>query len=170
MPDELKLTPNESVTVKRSSADLLEVEGSYGPAGRPPPPHFHPAQDEHFEVLEGTLRVRVEGEERELGRGETIDIPRGAKHQMWNGGDQPARVLWQTRPAGRTEQWFRSIDALQRSGKVDKNGMPGPLALGVYLSEFRDVFRLGVGPDWVTRPLLAGLGLLGRARGYRPET
>jgi hypothetical protein len=34
MPDEFKLTPSESVTVKTSSAELLEVEGHYGPGGR----------------------------------------------------------------------------------------------------------------------------------------
>jgi hypothetical protein len=45
--------------------------------------------------------------------------------------------------------------------------MPGPLAFGVFLTEYRDVFRLGVGPDFITRPLLAGLGLVGRFRGYR---
>jgi quercetin dioxygenase-like cupin family protein len=168
-PEVLKLTPSESVTIRSSSSELLEVEGSYDAAGKPPPHHYHPAQDEHFEVLEGSLRVRIEEEEREVSPGDTIDIPRGAKHQMWNASDQPARVLWQTRPAGRTEQWFRSLDSLQRSGRVGKDGMPGPLAFGVYLTEFRDVFRLGVGPDLVTRPLLAGLGILGRARGYKPE-
>ena len=165
----LKLTASESVTIRSSSPELLEVEGNYGPAGKPPPPHYHPAQDEHFELLEGSLRVRIEGEERELSPGDSLDIARGTKHQMWNGSDEPARVLWQTRPGGRTEQWFRSLDALQRSGRVGKDGMPGPLAFGVYLTEFRDVFRLGVGPDFLTRPLLAGLGLVGRARGYRPE-
>jgi quercetin dioxygenase-like cupin family protein len=76
-PDALKLTPGESVTIKRSSPELLEVEGSYSPGGNPPPPHYHPAQDEHFEVLEGAVRVRIEGEERELDREETLDIPRG---------------------------------------------------------------------------------------------
>jgi hypothetical protein len=101
--------------------------------------------------------------------GETLEIPRGVHHQMWNAGSEPARALWQTRPAGRTEQWFRSIDSLHREGRVGRNGMPGPLAFGVYLTEFRDVFRLAVGPEVLTRPLLAGLGLIGRLRGYRPE-
>jgi quercetin dioxygenase-like cupin family protein len=167
MPDELKLTPSESVTVKSSSPELLEVEGHYGPGGKPPPAHFHPAQDEHFEVLEGALRVKVAGEERELRQGETIDIPRGTKHQMWNPSDEPARVLWQTRPAGRTEQWFRSIDRLHKEGRVGKNGMPGPLAYGAYLSEFGDVFRLA-GPAIVTGALVGVLGVIGRAKGYRP--
>lgn len=165
MPDVLKLTPSESLEVRSSSPEALEVEATYGPGGSPPPKHFHPSQDEHFEVLEGALRVRVDGAERELAQGEQIDIPRGSVHQMWNPGSVPARVRWRTSPGGRTEQWFRAIDSLHRQGKVGRNGMPGPLAFGVMLSEYRDVFRLA-GPDWLLRPALAALGAIGRARGY----
>ena len=164
MGDILKLTPSESLEVRSSTPQALEVEATYGPAGSPPPKHFHPAQDEHFEVLEGAIRVRVDGEERQLTPGDAIDIVRGSTHQMWNPGSEPARVSWRTTPAGRTERWFRAIDALHREGKVGRNGMPGPLAFGVMLSEYRDVFRLA-GPDWLLRPLLAGLAVLGRARG-----
>lgn len=164
-----KLTPHEHVTVLRSQPDLLEVEGRWGSEGKPPPPHYHPDQDERFEVLEGSLRARVGGEERELGAGETLEIPRGASHQMWNAGGEPARAIWQTRPALRTEEWFRSIDALYTEGRVEPDGRPSPLAFGALLSEFRDVFRLGAGPEPVTRPLISLLGLLGRIRGYRPR-
>lgn len=162
-----RLTPSETVTVLRASPEILEVEGRWGPGG-PAPPHYHPDQDERFELLEGRLRTRVEGEERELAAGEVLEIPRGARHQMWNPHEEPARALWQTRPAGRTERWFRSIDALHRSGRVRANGMPGPLASGSLLREYRDVFRLAVGPGVLTRPLISVLGLVGRARGYRP--
>jgi mannose-6-phosphate isomerase-like protein (cupin superfamily) len=167
MADTLRLTPHETVTIRKSSSELLEVEGNWGPAGRPPPPHYHPAQDEHFEVLEGTLTAKLEGEEFDLGPGKKLDVRKGTHHQIWNRGTVPTRALWQTRPAGRTEEWFRSIDRLIREGRVGSNGMPGPLAFGVFLTEYRDVFRLGVAPDFITRPLLAGLGLVGRFRGYR---
>jgi quercetin dioxygenase-like cupin family protein len=167
MADVLKLTPSESLEVLASGPETLEVEATYGPNGSPPPAHWHPAQDERFEVVAGTLRVRVDGTERDLTPGETIEIGRGSVHQMWNPGAEPARVRWRTSPGGRTEQWFRSIDALHREGKVGRNGMPGPLAFGVMLSEYRDVFRLA-GPDWLLRPALAALGSIGRARGYSP--
>jgi hypothetical protein len=75
--------------------------------------------------------------------------------------------VWRTAPAMRTASWFRAIDGLHRSGRVGPKGMPGPLAFGVMLTEYRDVFRLA-GPDLLLRPVLAGLGVIGRARGYRP--
>ena len=65
MTDTLKLTPTESVTIRSSTPEALEVEAEYGPDGSPPPKHWHPAQDERFRVLEGTLRARVDGIERE---------------------------------------------------------------------------------------------------------
>ena len=169
MPDTLRLTPKETVTILGGTPDVLEVEAEYGPSGAPPPKHLHPAQDEHFEVLSGELRARLDGDERTLRAGDTLDIPRRTPHQMWNPGAEPARVRWQTRPAGRTEQWFRQLDALQREGRVGKDGMPGPLAFGVYLTEYRDVFRLAVAPDPLLRPVLGLLGLAGRLRGYRPR-
>jgi hypothetical protein len=85
---------------------------------------------------------------------------------MWNPGPEPARVLWQTRPAGRTEEWFAAIDRLHREGRVGGDGMPGPLAFSVLLTEYDDVFRLAVPAQPIVRGALAGLSVVGRARGY----
>lgn len=164
----LKITPTESVTVTDSSPDVLEVEAAWGPATEPPPKHLHPDQDEHFELRSGRLRVRAGAVDRTLGPGDTIDISRGTVHQMWNPGDEPASAVWQTRPRGRTEQWFESIDSLYQGGRLGRNGMPGPLAFAVMLTEYRDVFRLAARPAPLVRALLALLAPIGRARGYRP--
>jgi quercetin dioxygenase-like cupin family protein len=165
----LKLTPGESISIRTSTPEALEVEVTYAPGGKPPPKHLHPSQDEHFEMLSGALRVRSDGVERTLEAGETIEIPRGAAHQMWNPGGEPARAIWQTRPAGRTEQWFRAVDALYRNGRVGSNGMPGPLAFGVLLDEYGDTLRLAAGPEPLVRAAVSALALAGRLRGYAPS-
>jgi len=162
----LKITPGESVEVRRSDSEVLEVEGRWAPGGDPPPKHYHPTQDERFEILEGMLRTRVDGIERDLGPGEALEIPRNAVHQMWNPGTEPVRAVWQTRPGGRTEQWFSAIDRLHREGRVGSNGMPGPLAFSVLLTEYDDVFRLATPAQPVVRLALSGLAVAGRARGY----
>ncbi len=141
----LKLTPTQSVTVRTSTPEVLVVETAYGPASEPPPRHLHPAQDERFEVLAGELRVRHGDREIALGRGETIEIPSGTPHQMWSPtGD--ARVRWETRPRGRTEEWFEAIDALlaQADGA---DGAPNPAAFLDLLNEYDDVFELVLDPD-----------------------
>jgi quercetin dioxygenase-like cupin family protein len=162
----LKITPTECITIRERTPELLEVEALYGPQGGPPPKHLHPFQDEHFEVLEGEVTVKTPSGERTLTAADTVDIPRATPHQMWNSSSAPARVRWQTRPAGRTQEWFEAIDQLHRSGRVGRHGMPGPLAFGALLTRYRDVFRLANAPDALLRPLLASLGILGRARGY----
>ncbi len=161
MADELKLTPSESVRINRSEPAVLEVEATYGPHGSPPPKHLHPAQDEAFQILSGRLTTRVEGVENEISEGDTIEIPRGAVHQMWNAGSEPAGVRWETRPAGRTEDWFRGVDALQREAG---DGRPSPLAFGALLREYGDTFELAVAPKPLRKPLTAVLGALGRLR------
>jgi mannose-6-phosphate isomerase-like protein (cupin superfamily) len=164
MADTYKLTASETVTVLRRSPELFEVEGRWGPHGKPPPPHYHPDQDEHFEVLEGTLTMKLDGEERKLSAGDTLDIPSGTSHQMWNAGDVGARALWQTRPARRTEDWFRAVDALHAGGRE-----PGALDFGPLLSEYDDVIRLAAAPRVVMKPATAILGALGRLRGRGQE-
>jgi quercetin dioxygenase-like cupin family protein len=130
----LKLGPGSTLTVRQSGSEALEVEALYDPGGSPPPAHVHPAQAEHFEVLEGTLSTLVDGDERTLETGDTLDIPAGTVHQMWNAGLAPARVAWRTTPAGRTLEWFEALDAFQRDGDT--------AAFGAALAEYQDVFRL----------------------------
>src|SRR4051812_6005882 len=110
----LRLSPTSSVSVLRAAPDALEVEAAYAPGGSAPPKHFHPTQAEHFEVRAGAVMTRVDGAERELHAGDTIDIPAGAVHQMWNAGAHEARVLWRTVPAGRTLEWFGVLDRFTR--------------------------------------------------------
>ena len=110
--------------MRTNTPELLELEATFEPIEYRPPRHWHPDQDEHFEVYEGTLTASVNGREVVLHAGDTLDIPRGTVHAMWNAGSERARVLWQVRPAGRTAQWFASIDAVH---KVGRGGMPGIL-------------------------------------------
>ncbi|MBV9167830.1 MAG: hypothetical protein JO342_16960 [Solirubrobacterales bacterium] len=46
----LHLNEHETVRVISGTEDQLEVEGTWEPGGGPPPPHFHPRQEEYFEI------------------------------------------------------------------------------------------------------------------------
>lgn len=161
-----QLTPQETVVVRREAPGELEVEVTYG-KGQAPLAHFHPGQDESFEVTSGVVGARIDGVEREYRAGDRILIPRGAVHQMWNAGDGEATATWVTTPAGRTLEWFRALDELQRDGNVGKDGMPGLTATGVLLTEYRDVMRLAARPRPLVRGALALLAWIGRMCGYR---
>ena len=167
MADEqtFNLTPDESLALRRHDADAVEVEVTYQPGAKPPPKHLHPAQSERFEVLAGRVTAPVDGAERTLRTGDTLEIGVGAVHQMWNSGPDAARAIWETRPAGRTLEWFGQLDRLQREGKVGKNHMPGPLVMGALLTEYRDVLQVAVGPRTLVRGVMAVLGFIGRRTG-----
>jgi hypothetical protein len=84
---------------------------------------------------------------------------------MWNPTDEPARVTWQTLPAGRTLDWWRAIDELGRRHPPGRAGIPSPTRLAALLREYDDVMRLAAGP----RPLVEGavsvLAAVGRRQG-----
>lgn len=161
----LKLGSHETVTVRESTPDVFEVEVRLAP-GKPPPPHFHPAQDEHFQVIEGELRARVAGRKYLLKPGEMLTIPQGTVHQMWNPGETDTRAVWQTTPALRTREWFGAIDKLVSEGRVARNGLPGPLALATLLTRYRDVIKPAVKPRPLVFLALRLLAPIGRLRGY----
>ena len=128
--DTIRLGEHEVLQVLHDDAELLAMEATYEPGGSAPPAHYHPSQDEHFEVLEGSVHVKTEAGERELRAGETIDIPRGTTHQFWNPGGAAARVRWEVRPALRTRQFFEAIGRSRTpAGKV--------AAVARYHKEFR---------------------------------
>jgi len=138
---ELRLGPTARIRIVRTSDEELEVEATYAPGSAAPPNHFHPAQDEAFEILDGSMQVRIDGgPESTLGAGETLDVPRGTPHMMWNAADVPARTRWITRPAGRTEDWFRALDSFQRRAEAGETVEPQEYVTA--LEEFGDVFRL----------------------------
>ncbi|NIS30833.1 MAG: cupin domain-containing protein, partial [Actinobacteria bacterium] len=43
--------------------DLLEVRAEYPPDSSQPPAHYHPNQEERFEVLRGRFEAVIDGEE-----------------------------------------------------------------------------------------------------------
>jgi len=107
--------------------DVLVMEATYAQKGWLPPEHLHPTQAERFEVLEGTIRAVVDGEERTYGPGESFDVPAGAPHQMT--ADTPARLRWEVRPALRTAEFFERL----------YGNPPDPAAL---LAEFDSEIRM----------------------------
>ncbi len=162
MADEiLHLSSHEDVKVVRDTPDELELEGTWKPGGSSPPAHLHPSQDEYFEVLSGRLTAVVDGLRRQLGPGDTLEIPRRTPHKMWNPGTEVATATWRTRPAGRTRDWLRLIHRLGGGG-TRKPPLP---ALARAINQYSDVFRLVIRP----KPLqpVADLALRLLALGWR---
>lgn len=155
------------ITAEESGGELLEVESIYGAGSAEPPDHYHPLQSEHFQVLAGEMHAKLEGRERILRAGEMLDIPRGIRHAMWNAGPAEARVIWQTRPALRTQTFFETVWGLAAEGRVGANGFPRLLQMAVLIRGYRDEIRVTKPPAWVQALMLTPLAGLGWLLGCR---
>jgi mannose-6-phosphate isomerase-like protein (cupin superfamily) len=130
--------------------------------------HVHPKQEERFEVLSGTLALKVAGEEIIAGPGETLTVPAGTPHRFWNVGDVEVRFRCEVRPALQFEQLLETMFALAADGKTNRKGMPNLLRLAVIARAHFDVVRLPFPPAFVQRSGLALGAPLGRLFGYTP--
>lgn len=109
----------------------------YAPHSQPPPYHCHPRQDERFQILEGALSFRVDGVDRVVRAGEEIHVPKGAFHLAHNPHDAGAMVIWETRPALRTAEFFVEMNRASRG-----RDRPRLAHAAAILREYRDEFRL----------------------------
>jgi quercetin dioxygenase-like cupin family protein len=155
-------------TGAQTDGELLEMEATYEPGSIEPLEHFHPNQYEHFEILAGFMEAQVGGDRRTLSAGDSLDIPAGTVHAMWNGGGDQARVLWQTRPALRSEEFFRRVGTLAQEGKLTARGPRDPIVGAAVMQEFRDEFRPTSPPALVQAVAFPVLAMVARVLGRRP--
>ena len=69
------------------------------PPGAATTEHFHRLSEELYLVTHGTGRLRIEDEERSVRTGDCAVIPPGARHKLWNTGDDVLRVVCACSPA-----------------------------------------------------------------------
>jgi quercetin dioxygenase-like cupin family protein len=97
---------------------LTAFESTPAP-GEGPPLHLHVSEDEVIYVLEGRLRVRLDGTMHEAPAGSFVFIPRRVPHTWQNAGDDPARILVLFTPAAAgMEQFFERSAELPDDARV----------------------------------------------------
>lgn len=154
-------------TTAQSGGERVVVEISYAGSGIRPPVHFHPSQEEHFELLEGEIHAIVGAAEQTLRPGDELRIPAGTPHQMWC--EVPSRQRWTTSPALRTERFFETLWGLQQNGKLGLEPGPSKQQMALTMQHFRPEFRLSEAPVPLPALTLPLIGLLARAKGLKPE-
>ena len=131
---EIKRKNGFVLKIVRLDEQELELEAHYRGDAPLAQSHYHPSQDEHFEVQSGRIHAVIGGEEVWFDEGERFEIPAGTPHQM--AAEGPTVLKWQVRPSLRTAEFFeRFYDALD-------NGFPAGTTAQDFLAEYGDVFRL----------------------------
>jgi quercetin dioxygenase-like cupin family protein len=131
-----KLRMEFVVTSAESAGELHQMRVTYGPHSDPPPSHLHPAQDETFEVLDGTMEFILDGVRSQLSAPAVVEVTAGTVHQLCNPSDEPATVLWSTRPALRTGEFFVALH--EAAGDIER--------VVAVIGEYADVFCLADHP------------------------
>lgn len=150
-----------------TNGELLEIESTYLTKSKEPPAHYHPVQEEWFEVLEGELSIRLDGRILKLSMGDKIHIPKNQVHSMWNNSANKTVVNWITKPALRTEHFFENAYGLAQDGKVNKTGMPNLFQKIIFGNEFSKEFRLSKPPYFLQQILFTLLTPISKIMGYK---
>ena len=69
------------------------------PVGASTQEHYHVRTEEIYYITHGAGRIRIAGETRDVKPGDAIAIPPGCKHELWNTGNEPLRLLCCCAPA-----------------------------------------------------------------------
>jgi mannose-6-phosphate isomerase-like protein (cupin superfamily) len=133
--------------------------------------HVHLDYDQCFEVVSGTARLTIEGEERSLSAGESVEIERGTTHQdAWNEG--PEELTWRMtiEPVPRfievyAETWF---DGFTRGALNDQDEMP-ILQIMRIIRETNAQSFAATPPIPIQKATLPLAAVIARMRGYEVE-
>ena len=147
--------------------DRLVADLTALPGARVAGEHLHPVLHERFSVQEGELTVQRDGQRSIVRAGERADIEPGVWHDWWNEGDVDAIVRVEITPGERFAHMIETLFGLAREGHVNKRGMPNPLQLALFATEFSDIAVFRKPPAAIQRVLFRALAPIARRRGYR---
>jgi quercetin dioxygenase-like cupin family protein len=161
------------LTGKETDGKLLEIESFNPKSDLLEPVHIHPKQKSSCEVISGSLHFLVDGKERIIGAGESIDIPAGVPHCFWNEDMIEAHSIQRFSPALNIAEFFNTFFALSRDGKLNKKGIPNFLHASIIALSHKDDIRLTTPPwplQYITYLLLLPIGkLLGYKANYKSK-
>lgn len=124
-------------TSESTNGEYVEIEVTYPPNSAPPPRHLHPAQEEVFTLLAGSIHATVGDDTGEIAVGDQLHVPAGKPHQMGAGADG-ATMRWRTSPALRTGEMFCQLWEVAR----DNDWQPDLMQLFAVIQEYDAEFCL----------------------------
>ena len=106
------------------------------------PEHFHPTLEERWEVLDGTIQLKLDGQWRWLTPEDgPVRVARDARHEVRNPGASQARARAKVLPAGHLEEFLTDAAQAARDGVFTAGGLPTSLRNGVWIAAFAQRHR-----------------------------
>jgi len=118
------------------------------PYGDSPPLHLHVSEDEVFYILEGEFRVQADKEQKRVGPGDVVLVPKGMPHTYRVESRSGGHFLTLTRGGG-FERFVRAMSRpAEREGLPPHAGLPSPEAVAQLVQ-----MAAGYGINFVGPPL-----------------
>src|SRR3954464_9322513 len=144
----------------------LESELHVRPGGAVVGEHIHHTIDERFTVVSGTIGYKLDGREGTATAGDIVEIPRGSWHDWWNAGDDELVARVYVSDGRRFIQMIENLFGLAADGHTNAKGLPGPLQLAMFATEFSDVLTMKRPPAAIQKLVFGILVPIAKARGY----
>ena len=131
------------------------------------PEHFHPSLEEHWEAVDGTLRVKLAGSWRDL-RPEDglVVVAHDVRHAVKNTSGRPVHGRAKVIPGGRLEEFLSGAARAAQEGLYNARNLPtslkGALWMAKFAHDFRDETVMCSPPPAVQRILLPPIARLAR--------
>jgi hypothetical protein len=132
----------------------------------PPPVHYHPHTEERFEVTEGLLVVKIDGDVRRIEVDEEIVVPPWTPHVSYTEAES-ARFRRTVSPPGQWREFLTArFAAVHEIGEL--SGVTGLLQTVLLIRAYPDVVVPEQPPRAVQRVLFPVLAVVAQSFGLKP--
>jgi mannose-6-phosphate isomerase-like protein (cupin superfamily) len=101
------------------------------------PEHFHPTLTEYWETLDGTARVKLDGEWRDLTPADgPVTVSPNVRHELRNRSGSTARMRTRVTPAGHLEEFLTESARAAREGLYNSHNLPRGIRGTRWLANF----------------------------------
>lgn len=153
-------------TSKDTNGQRVSIKMTLKSKGKRVPDHFHALQEEHFEVISGTLTILLDGKNQILKQGDKITLPRNKPHNHYNNDNETVVFIQSISPALDFDYLLENIIGLTIDGKMP-NGKAGLVQELVTLKYIESKSYLASIPIGLQKFLMNIVGPIGRLFGYR---
>jgi hypothetical protein len=106
------------------------------------PEHYHPSLEEHWETLEGSARLKLDGTWRDLVPADgPILVARNVRHELKNESGRLARLRTRVTPACHLEEFLTESARAAREGLYNARNMPTGFRGATWIADFALRFK-----------------------------
>jgi hypothetical protein len=106
------------------------------------PEHFHPSLEEHWEAVEGFVRVKLDGTWRDLVPDDgPVLVARNVRHELENTSGSQAHLRAEVSPAGRLQEFLTETARAAREGLYNSRNLPTSFRGAVWAADLAQRFR-----------------------------